>query len=116
VTIEVAVLKGMLFEEGDRVTDKIRAEAQKRKLSKPGPELACLIREKFTNNEIEVMGLWHIVCMHEPIKDVFGFPELLSVYRGIVGRWRDTCYDKPGRSWDREHGFAFVVKEEKKTN
>ena len=44
VTTEVAVLKGMLFEENDRITKKIRAEADKRKLGKPEPELACLIR------------------------------------------------------------------------
>ena len=46
MTTEVAVLKGMLFEDNDRITKKIRAEADKRKLGKPEPELACLIREK----------------------------------------------------------------------
>src|SRR3989344_8863779 len=33
LTTEVAVLKGMLFEDNDRITKKIRAEADKRKLS-----------------------------------------------------------------------------------
>ena len=69
VTTEVAVLKGMLFEDNDRITKKIRAEADKRKLLKPNAELACLIREKFTDKEIEAMGLWYIVAMHEPIND-----------------------------------------------
>ncbi len=43
VTTEVAVLKGMLFEDNDRITNKIRAQADRRKLSKPNAELACLI-------------------------------------------------------------------------
>src|SRR3989338_4470544 len=67
VTIEVAVLKGILFEDNDRITKKIRAKADKRKLQKPNAELACLIREKFTDEDIEAMGLWYIVAMHEPI-------------------------------------------------
>src|SRR3989338_4837086 len=77
-TTEVAVLKGMLFEDNDRITKKIRAEADKRKLSKPNAELACLIREKFTDKEIEAMGLWYIVAMHEPINDSDGDPFLLN--------------------------------------
>ena len=55
VTTEIAVLKGVLFEDNDRSTKKIRAEADKRKLEKPNAELACLIREKFTNKDIEAM-------------------------------------------------------------
>ncbi|MEX1120240.1 MAG: hypothetical protein WEB94_00595 [Candidatus Paceibacterota bacterium] len=72
VTTEVAVLKGMLFEDNVRITKKIRAEADKRKLGKPEPELACLIRLKFTDKEIEAMGLIWIFAMHEPINDSGG--------------------------------------------
>src|SRR3989338_1235966 len=81
VTTEVAVLKGMLFEDNDRITKKIRAEADKRKLGKPEPELACFIREKFTDEEIEAMGLVWIVAMHEPIGDSDGSPNLLGASR-----------------------------------
>ena len=78
VTTEVAVLKGMmLFGGNDRTTKKIRAEADNRKLTKPNAELACLIREKFTDKEIEGMGLWWIVVM-DPIKDSGGVPLLLG--------------------------------------
>ncbi len=56
VTTEVAVLRGCLFEDNDRITKKIRAEADKRKLTKPNAELACLIREKFTDKEIDRSG------------------------------------------------------------
>ena len=107
VTTEVAVLKGMLFEDNDRITKKIRAEADKRKLGKPNAELACLIREKFTDKEIEAMGLWYIVAMHEPINDSDGDPFLLNANRYDVGRWLSACSVRPGSRWYRDYGFAF---------
>lgn len=109
VTTEVAVLKGMLFEDNDRITKKIRAEADKRKLSKPNAELACLIREKFTDKEIEAMGLWYIVAMHEPINDSDGDPCLLIADRDGDGRWLGAYYGRPDHGWDRDNGFAFAV-------
>ncbi len=109
VTTEVAVLKGMLFEDNDRITKKIRAEADKRKLSKPNAELACLIREKFTDKEIEQMGLWYIVAMHEPINDSVGAPSLLYAYRGYDGRWLYAYFVRPDSWWLRVSGFAFAV-------
>lgn len=108
MTTEVAVLKGMLFEDNDRITKKIRVEADKRKLFKPTPELACLIREKFTDKEIKQMGLWCIVTMHEPIKDSDGDPSLLHANRADDGRWLDAYRDRPDSSWNREDGFAFA--------
>ncbi|MBI4993432.1 hypothetical protein HZC33_00525 [Candidatus Wolfebacteria bacterium] len=108
-TTEVAVLKGMLFEDNDRITKKIRAEADKRKLSKPNAELACLIRLKFTDKEIEAMGLWWIVAMHEPINDSDGDPRLLGASRYGDGRWLGACSGRPGLGWRRGVGFAFAV-------
>ena len=109
VTTEIAVLKGVLFEDNDRSTKKIRAEADKRKLEKPNAELACLIREKFTDKEIEAMGLWYIVAMHEPINDSGGDPCLLYAGRGGDGRWLGACSDRPDSRWNRDNGFAFAV-------
>ncbi len=109
VTTEVAVLKGKLFEDNNRITKKIRAEADKRKLSKPNAELACLIREKFTDKEIEAMGLIWIVAMHEPINDSGGDPDLLGAYRLGAGRWLDAYSGRPGSGWHRGSGFAFAV-------
>lgn len=109
VTTEVAVLKGMLFEDNDRITKKIRAEADKRKLSKPNAELACLIREKFTDKEIEAMGLIWIVAMHEPINDSDGDPVLLDASRSGDGCWLYAYYGRPDYGWHRDIGFAFAV-------
>jgi len=109
VTTEVAVLNGMLFEVNDRITKKIRVEADKRKLSKPNAELACLICEKFTDKEIKAMGLWHIVTIHEPINDSDGGPDLLYAYRSDDGRWLIAYYGRPDFRWDRGRWFAFAV-------
>ncbi|MFA6973439.1 MAG: hypothetical protein WC238_01700 [Parcubacteria group bacterium] len=106
---DIAVLKGMLWNDSDRITKNIRAEAGKRKFGKPNAEVACLIREKFSDEEIEVMGLWWIVAMHEPIKDSDGDPNLLLAGRGGGGRWLGTAYDRPDDEWFRDYGFAFVV-------
>lgn len=109
VLTEVAVLKGMLFEDSDRITSKIRTEADNRKLQKPNAEIACLIREKFTDAEIEAMGLWYIVAMHEPINDSDGGPDLLRAHRDFGGRWLHAFFDGPDCGWNRDGGFAFAV-------
>src|SRR3989344_746561 len=92
VTYEIAILKDMLFGDNDRITSNIRDLATRRKLIKPNAEVACLIRENFSDEDIEAMGLWGIVTMHEPIKDSDGVPFLLYSYRGGGGRWLGACY------------------------
>ncbi len=85
ITYEIAVLKGELFSDSDRTTKTIRKEAKNRKFSMPNAEIACLIREKFSDKELEAMGLYWIVAMHQPIKDSDGDPLLLSANRGGRG-------------------------------
>ncbi len=109
VTTEVAVLKGMLFEDNDRITRKIHVEAARRKFAKPEAELGCLIRDMFTDEEIEAMGLVWIVAFHEPIKDSDGNPSLLGAYRDDIGHWLVAYYDSPDYRRDRDGGFAFAV-------
>lgn len=108
-TYEIVILKGSLFEDNDRMTSNIRAKADGMGLVKPNADIACLIREQFSDKEIEAMGLWWIVAMHEPIKDSDGDPSLLSAHRVVDGRWLHACRGYPGRRWDREDGFAFLV-------
>lgn len=111
VTTEIAILKGVLFEDLDRTTSNIRDMATQRKLTTPNAEVACLIREEFSDEDIEVTGLIWIVTMHEPIKDSDGDPSLLGASRSDGGRWLDTW---PGSRWDRDSGFAFVVSENRR--
>lgn len=106
VTYEVAVLKGEIFKDEDRITQMIRAEADRRKLVKPNAELGCLIREMFTDKEIEEMGLYWIIAMHEPIVDSDGNPRLLGTRR--YDSSLSAFYDEPDDRWYRDGGFAFV--------
>lgn len=108
VTTQVAVLKGMLFSDNDRITKNILSDADKRKLIKPNAEIACLIREKFTDEEIEAMGLSGIVVMYELIKSSGDAPGMLSAYLYEGGRWLDAYYDLYDGRWNREDGFAFA--------
>ena len=108
-TYEVAVLKGGLFSDKDRITSTIRKDAKNRQFSIPNAEIACLIREKFSEKELKAMGLYWIVVMHEPIKDVADDFSLLSASRDDGGFWLSTSYGNPGSKWFCGNGFAFVV-------
>ena len=129
VTTQVAILSGSLFEGDNRFTKKIRAEAERRKLKKPNPEVACLIREKFTNKIIEAMVFDFIVVMHEPIIDSAGRRRLLECMIDVHGHGArrliadidepeircegDTCpADDPryqDKWWSKRTGFAFAI-------
>ena len=109
VTFEVAVLKGELFTDKNRITSNIRTDAEKRKLRKPNAEIACLIRKNFSDGELEAMGLYWLVVFHEPIKDSDGDPYFLSARRRGDGLWLNACCAGPGRQWDRGCGFVFVA-------
>lgn len=109
VTTEVAVLKGLLFDGPSRITKKIRLDAERRKLSNPNAEIACLIRERFTDAEIEAMGLQYIVVMHEPIADLRGDPRLLDARACEDGQRLGVCRGGQKRAWDHRNGFAFAV-------
>jgi hypothetical protein len=108
VTTKIAILKGVCFEDNNRITKKIRAEADKRKLTTPNAEVSCLIRENFSDEDIEAMGLIWIVVMHEPIK-VNGDPNLLNANRYDGGCCLGASHDKSDSMWLRGNGFAFAV-------
>lgn len=118
MTTVVAVFRGALFTENERTTKNICAYAKStgiaptyRKPSKADAELACLIREKFTDKEIEAMGLRWIIAMHEPINNSVGDPNLLGAGHDDGGPWLYACDGRPDGRWFRDRGFAFVVSE-----
>lgn len=109
VTTKVAILKD--FGENDRTTNKIRFKADEGKLFKPRAELACLIRDKFTDKTIKSMGLITVVVMHKPINDFDNFPSLLSVHCGHNGRLLEALSGRSDHQWYPATGFAFAVSE-----
>ncbi|PCI19203.1 hypothetical protein COB64_04140 [Candidatus Wolfebacteria bacterium] len=108
VTYNLAIIKGEKFEDSHRITKNIRKMADNKGYIKPNAEVACLIREQFSNEELEEMGLIWIVAMHEPIKDSDGDPRLLRAGRN-GGGWLDGCWGKPDARWYRGDSFAFVA-------
>lgn len=107
-TAKIAVLPGEIFTDDNRVTRKIRDDADVRKLSKPNADLACVIREMFTDKEIKEMGLRWINVMHEPIVDSRDCPYLLGVDCDDNEGWLNAHYGEPDNRWCRDSGFAFV--------
>ena len=105
----IAVLKGTLFTDDERIVKNIRVEADRRNLMKPNIEVAYLIREKFSDEEIKDMGLDVIITMHEPIRDPAGVPDLLRVVSTNGNLLPHQFYVEPGDRWLRADGFAFVA-------
>lgn len=107
-TYQAVIIKGKELAGNARTTKDIRNKATSRGYITPPAEVACLLRAKLSDGQLEAMGLWYIVTMHEPIKDSDGDPRLLSADRGGVGRWLYADYGRPVDLWIARGGFAFV--------
>jgi len=112
IIYKIAILNGGLISRYDDyiTTETILKEGARRKLYGPNAEIACLIREKFSDEEMLSMDLpYSIVVMHEPIKDPDGSPRLLHTDRFLNPSWLGVYHGNHDGRWDRNHGFAFVV-------
>ena len=109
IVYTIAVLKGNLFSDNERITKNIRKDAENRKLTTPNAEVACLIREKFSDKELETMGISCIVTFHKPIKGSDGSLNLLNTIRSGDGSWLNAYYGDPYCVWYSLDGFAFEV-------
>lgn len=109
VTYRLGVIKGEEFSDSERTTKNIRAEAARRGWFTPPAEVAPLLRESVSDEDIEHMELTWLVVMHEPIIDSGGDANLLNLYRLDDGRWLNTVYVQPVDRWNREDGFVFLL-------
>lgn len=107
--MQIFVCLGNHWRDEHQSTGNIRAMAKALKLVSPNPEVACLIREKFSGEEIKAMGFLQIVVMHEPITIGGGYPCILRVYREDDGQSMSGCYGGSVYGWNRDVGFAFVI-------
>ncbi len=107
---EVAVLKGAFFSDSDRHLDNIRAETKSRGWAQPDIEIAPLIRENFSDEDLKNMGLRSITVMHKLVL-TDGNQDLLVVGYDDEGDnllyARCGCSSRVSESPDR--GFAFTV-------
>lgn len=116
VVYTIAVLKGNLFTDNNRIIKKIRSEAAKRKLATPNAEVACLIREMFSDDEIKTMGFIWIVTFHKPIKDSDGALRLLGTIHSGGNSWLNARYGNSEDSGSGDNDFAFEVSREREKN
>jgi hypothetical protein len=108
VTYRIPIIMGSEFSDNDRSTSKIRKEATRRNYRTLPFEAACLLREAVSDEDLERLGLWWLIGMHDPVKDS-GRPYLLGVDRFGDGRWVSAFNVHPGRGWLRGRGFAFLA-------
>ena len=116
VTTEVVILLGsQLFRDTDRSVRNIRDAGhagkftQGQKLFDPNTEIGCLIRKNLSNDDIERMGVWGIVTMHEPIKNSEGFLAMLSAQKSGSDKWLSTECGRPDYKFMDGLGFAFIM-------
>lgn len=112
VTYKPVIIKGEAFEDNERITSNIRRVAAERKYITPPAELAPLLREAISDEQIAQMGLTWLIVMHEPITDSDGYPYLLGVGRRGGGRGLRAYWDDPDDRWRRVSGFVFLAPQE----
>jgi len=110
----LVVLPAKFFSDSERITRTIRAEGQKRGWKELNPEAVCILRESFSDEELEKMGLLWIVGVHEPV-EVDGNPRFLNASRRGVGRWLVTFWARPGGGWGVSGAFAWSFSQENKS-
>lgn len=72
-------------------------------------ELALLIREAISDEQLERWGIWYIAVLHETITDSDGYSSVLESSRLDDGRQVDAGWALPGSSWGGDGAFAFPV-------
>lgn len=101
------IIKASEFSQEYPTTQEIRDEARKRGYITPPAELAPLLREAVSDEDIAALGLTWLVVMHEPVTDSDGDLSLLSLNRDDEGQWLNACHGGPDFGWNREDGFVF---------
>ena len=115
VTTEVALLRPTILEK--RTLDNIKKQGKKRKFVSPSAEILCLIREKFSDDDIREMDFWSIVGLHEPMRGYMGQPSVLLI---DLDHDFGTCLTPescdPRIEYGPNVGFAFVVPREREVH
>jgi hypothetical protein len=107
-TYQIEIIKGGVFFFRHRVTSRVFGEAKKRKLVWPNPEIGCLVRDMFTDEEIKCMDISCIATMHKPIIHR-NSPYIFCVVSYDGSPWLKTYYAGSNRYWREDTGFAFVT-------
>ncbi|HUQ30228.1 MAG TPA: hypothetical protein VM103_01780 [Candidatus Paceibacterota bacterium] len=115
---QIALVRGTeIRKEKDRTTKALKAIGAKDYGNdvhiRTKAELACLLRETVSDEQLEKWGIWYIAILHDPIADSDGNPCVLHVLRDDEGCWLDARWGEPSDCWFVEGAFGFPLPEEK---
>lgn len=100
--INIEILRGAKFKAGFKLSE-VKKFAKDQYLLIPSIEIAFLMREQISYNDMEEMRLKRIIVMHRPCKC-----RLLSLeldgYAPKIATVKTDCAD-----WRQSDGFAFVI-------
>lgn len=105
VAYQLVGIRGDEFTAAERTTANIFKEAARRGYRKPPAFLAALLREQFTQEQLDYP---YVAVMHEPIT-VGGDPLVLVLDRGDDEEWLSVWYAFPGSQWYRGFLFLFLA-------
>jgi len=97
------------FKDEERTNTNIRAKAESYRCIDPPAELAPLLREVFSDEDIEAMGLFSLIVMHKPIHGDRGRSGLLGIDRHTMGRYLYSFISRSDHKCSREEGFVFLA-------
>lgn len=108
----VKIVRGKVFGNEQRTTEAMRRYVSEvvygEKPKASHLELACLIRDAFTDDELRRMGLSWIVVMHKPLENENGEPHQLTVCRRFRRFEQMDVIRAPDEGkWFSTVGFAF---------
>lgn len=112
-TLKVVLIRGKeIQKDSERLTKNLKAIAIKdfreTSVSELKGELSLLIREKFSNEELEEMDLFYITVLHQPIIDSNVVPLVLNSLRFDGKSWVSAYSGYPDFNWYGDGAFAFL--------
>ncbi len=105
-TYRLIGIRGDEFKDGDRTTRGIFKEAKRRGYLVPPVEVAPLLREKLSQEEL---GYPYVAVFHEPICDSYGYPYILELYRLGTGVWLHAWSAGDIFRWPHRNLFLFLA-------
>jgi hypothetical protein len=112
ITTELAVVLGFRFTHEERVTSSLIAFGVDQGWHRPAPDVACLIRDKFTDKQLAAMGVGkalNVLC--KPLVPIPGEdPVILSVNRTSTGGMLGAPCGKDDGTWIPQDAFCWEVK------
>jgi len=107
------VIFGRELEESNGIRENIHKEAIERKYRTPPAELAPLLREALSDEEIKAMDILWLNVMHEQIKSLKGYPSVLDLSSGAYGPGLYSSCGTPGyRGRLPQYGFVFLLSQD----